>query len=393
MADTLLYNTLTRLKEPLSDQIVGIYVCGVTPYDTTHLGHAFTYTAFDVLIRYLRFLGRDVTYVRNVTDIDDDILLRARSREMDWKELGDREYAKFVADMEHLNNLPPECKPRATEHIPEIVQITEGLLAKGCAYISQGNVYFDVKNYAGFGKLCGLSYVAELELANERGNFPADPLKRDPLDFVLWQAKKDGEPSWPSPWGEGRPGWHIECSAMSMKYLGESFAIHGGGGDLIFPHHEAEIAQSECLTGKPFVRFWMHTGMLYCGEHKMSKSLGNMVFLADLLPVCPPDAIRLYLLGHHYREPWNHDRRELAAARTLARKLSQALNGGSEDASDYEIERWGNTVLAALADDVDTPRAIEELRRLANSAEPEARRVGSTLGRRVLGLTFDTSGM
>jgi L-cysteine:1D-myo-inositol 2-amino-2-deoxy-alpha-D-glucopyranoside ligase len=392
MPDTLLYNTLTRQKEPLSDVIVGIYVCGVTPYDTTHLGHAFTYTTFDVLIRYLRFLGRDVTYVRNVTDIDDDILLRARSREMDWKELGDREYAKFVADMEHLNNLPPECEPRATEHIPEIVQIIQGLLAKGCAYASDGNVYFDVKNYPNFGKLCGLSYVAQLEVANERGNFPADPLKRDPLDFVLWQARKDGEPSWPSSWGEGRPGWHIECSAMSMKYLGETFAIHGGGGDLIVPHHEAEIAQSECLTGKPFVRFWMHTGMLYCGEHKMSKSLGNMVFLADLLPVCPPDAIRLYLLGHHYRESWNHDRRELAAARTLARKLSQAFNGGSEDASDDDIERWGGRVLAALADDLDTPKAIEELRKLASS-EPEARRIGRTLGKRVLGLTFETTGI
>jgi len=388
MPDPVLYNTLTREKEALSDQTVGIYVCGVTPYDTTHLGHAFTYTAFDVLIRYLRSLGRDVTYVRNVTDIDDDILLRARSREMQWKELGDREYAKFAADMEHLNNLPPEHEPRATDHIPEIVGIIGGLLAKGCAYASNGNVYFDVRNYPNFGKLCGLSYVAQLEVANERGNFPADPLKRDPLDFVLWQAKKDGEPSWPSPWGEGRPGWHIECSAMSMKYLGETFAIHGGGGDLIFPHHEAEIAQSECLTGKPFVRFWMHTGMLYCGEHKMSKSLGNMVFLADLLPVCPADAIRLYLLGHHYREPWNHDRRELAAARSLARKLSHTLNGGGEDASDEEIERWGGSVLAALADDLDTPNAIEELRKLALSREPEARRVARTLGERVLGLTF-----
>ena len=389
MPDPVLYNTLTREKEPLSDQSVGIYVCGVTPYDTTHLGHAFTYTAFDVLIRYLRFLGRKVTYVRNVTDIDDDILLRARSREMHWKELGDREYAKFATDMEHLNNLPPEHEPRATDHIPDIVQIIEGLLAKGCAYASDGNVYFDVKNYARFGKLCGLSYVAQLELANERGNFPADPLKHDPLDFVLWQAKKDAEPSWPSPWGEGRPGWHIECSAMSMKYLGETFAIHGGGGDLVFPHHEAEIAQSECLTGKPFVRFWMHTGMLYCGEHKMSKSLGNMVFLADLLPVCPPDAIRLYLLGHHYREPWNHDRRELATARTLARKLSQALNGGLEEASPDEIERCGSGVLAALADDLDTARAIEELRKLAFSGEPRARRVGRTLGTHVLGLTFE----
>ncbi len=389
MPDPVLYNTLTREKEPLSDQSVGIYVCGVTPYDTTHLGHAFTYTAFDVLIRYLRFLGRNVIYVRNVTDIDDDILLRARSREMHWKELGDREYDKFTTDMEHLNNLPPEHEPRATDHIPDIVQIIEGLLAKGCAYASDGNVYFDVKNYARFGKLCGLSYVAQLELANERGNFPADPLKHDPLDFVLWQAKKDAEPSWPSPWGEGRPGWHIECSAMSMKYLGETFAIHGGGGDLVFPHHEAEIAQSECLTGKPFVRFWMHTGMLYCGEHKMSKSLGNMVFLADLLPVCPPDAIRLYLLGHHYREPWNHDRRELATARTLARKLSQALNGGLEEASPEEIERCGSGVLAALADDLDTARAVEELRKLAFSGEPRARRVGRTLGKHVLGLTFE----
>ena len=192
MPDPVFYNTLACEKQPLSNETVGIYVCGVTPYDTTHLGHAFTYTAFDVLIRYLRFLGRNVTYVRNVTDIDDDILLRARSREMDWKELGDLEYAKFAADMEHLNNLPPEHEPRATDHIPDIVRIIDGLLAKGCAYASAGNVYFDVKNYKEFGRLCGLSYVAQLELANERGNFPADPLKRDPLDFVLWQAKKDG---------------------------------------------------------------------------------------------------------------------------------------------------------------------------------------------------------
>jgi cysteinyl-tRNA synthetase len=206
---------------------------------------------------------------------------------------------------------------------------------------------------------------------------------------VLWQAKKDGEPSWSSPWGEGRPGWHIECSAMSMKYLGEGFAIHGGGGDLVFPHHEAEIAQSECFTGHSFVRLWMHTGMLYCGEHKMSKSLGNMVFLADLLPTCPPDAIRLYLLSHHYRQPWNHDRRELAAARTLSRKLSQALNGDREGVVTEETERLGSGVLAALADDLNTPRAIEELRGLALSAEPEARRAARTLGERVLGLTYE----
>ena len=388
MTDPLLYNTRSRQKEPLSDRRIGIYVCGVTPYDTTHLGHAFTYTAFDVLIRYLRFLGREVTYVRNVTDIDDDILLRAASREMDWKELGDLEYAKFVADMECLNNVPPEVEPRATDHIPDIIRIIEGLLAKDFAYERDGHVYFEVKKDDSFGKLCGLSYIAQLELANERGNFPADPLKRDPLDFILWQAKKDHEPSWPSPWGEGRPGWHIECSAMSMKYLGESFAVHGGGGDLVFPHHEAEIAQSENFTGKPFVRFWMHTGMLYCGEHKMSKSLGNMVFLADLLPVCPPDAIRLYLLGHHYREPWNHDRRGLAAARTLARRLSQSL-AGTIDASDNEIDRLGDRFHRAVSDDLNTPRAIAELRTLAETADPAARCVARSLGERVLGLTFE----
>ncbi len=387
----VLYNTLSRQLEPLTDKRVGIYVCGVTPYDTTHLGHAFTYTSFDVLIRYLRFLGREVTYVRNVTDIDDDILLRARSREMDWKELGDRECAKFVADMEHLNNVPPEVEPRATEHIPEIIRIIEGLLAKGFAYEREGHVYFEVKKDPDFGCLCRLSYVAQLELANERGNFPADPLKRDPLDFVLWQAKKDHEPSWASPWGEGRPGWHIECSAMSMKYLGESFAVHGGGADLVFPHHEAEIAQSEGFTGKPFVRLWVHTGMLYCGEHKMSKSLGNMVFLADLLPTCPPDAIRLYLLGHHYREPWNHDRRELAAARTLVRRLTHSLSDGGA-ANQDEIDRFGASVLNALSDDLDTPRAIAALRTLAVSSEPAGRRVARTLGEQVLGLRFDSAG-
>ena len=392
MNDPLLYNTLSREKEPLTDERVGIYVCGVTPYDTTHMGHAFTYTAFDVLIRYLRFLGREVTYVRNVTDIDDDILLRARSREMDWKELGDREYAKFAADMEHLNNVPPEFEPRATEHIPEIVADHRRAARRTAAPTSSTATSTSTsRTMPDFGKLCGLSYVAELELANERGNFPADPLKRDPLDFVLWQAKKDGEPSWPSPWGEGRPGWHIECSAMSMKYLGESFAIHGGGGDLVFPHHEAEIAQSECVTGKPFVRFWMHTGMLYCGEHKMSKSLGNMVFLADLLPVCPPDAIRLYLLSHHYREPWNHDRRELAAARTLARKLSQRAQRRRRE---RERRRDRSSRRRNSRGAGGRPRYARRRSKSSGSwrpaASPSARRVGRTLGERVLGLTFES---
>ena len=386
--ELFVYNTLSRQTERLEEQHVGLYVCGVTPYDTAHLGHAFTYTAFDVLIRYLRFLGRQVTYVQNVTDIDDDILLRARSTGVNWKELGDREYARFVEEMRRLNNLPPEVAPRATEHIADIVRIVEGLLQKGPAYENQGNVYFQVRKYPQFGRLCRLPYEAQLELANDRGNFPLDPLKRDPLDFVLWQAKKEGEPSWPSPWGEGRPGWHIECSAMSTRYLGESFAVHGGGEDLIFPHHDAEIAQSESYTGKPFVRYWMHTGMVYCGQHKMSKSLGNMVFISELLEKCPADAVRLCLLVHHYRQSWDFDARRLVSTRRLARTLYRAL-ADCDEASGDDLQRWGGPFLSAMSDDLNTPRAIAELAKLAEFGEPSARRAARTLGGRVLGLTFE----
>jgi cysteinyl-tRNA synthetase len=381
------FDTLTRRKEPVEETDLGLYVCGVTPYDTSHVGHAFTYTVFDVLVRYLRFLGRRVTYVQNVTDIDDDILLRARSTGAGWKELGDREYARFQEAMATLNNVPPDVAPRATQHIPDMLRIVRGLLGKGFAYERQGNVYFEVKRDPAFGKLFRMPYEAQLQIASERGNFPGDPLKKDPLDFVLWQAKKPGEPSWPSPWGEGRPGWHIECSAMSMKYLGETFALHGGGEDLVFPHHDAEIAQSESYTGKTFVRHWMHTGLVYCGAHKMSKSLGNMVFVRDLLNTCPPDAIRLYLLSRHYRDNWSHSPRVLVPARRLARHLAQRL-AECDDANGEDLERWGRPFVAALGDDLDTPRAIRELNALSESTEPGARRAARTLGGRILGLTF-----
>ena len=384
-------NTLTQRADAIEETEVGIYVCGVTPYDVSHLGHAFTYTSFDVLVRLLRFLGRRVTYVQNVTDIDDDVLLRASSTGVDWKELGDREYARFRQAMAAINNLPPDVAPRATEHIPEILRIVEGLLSKGFAYERQGSVYFEVAKDLRFGRLFRQPYEAKLQIANERGNFPADPLKKDPLDFVLWQAKKAGEPSWPSPWGEGRPGWHIECSAMSMKYLGESFAVHGGGEDLIFPHHDAEIAQSENYTGKPFARYWVHTGMVYSGKHKMSKSLGNMVFVPDLLQVSSPDTVRLYLLSHRYRQSWEHQRRELVEARAVAKGLEQALSDAGGATPD-EIERYGGPLLKTLCDDLDTPRAIGELRRLAESSEPAARRVARALGSGILGLTFGPEG-
>ena len=385
--DLYLYNTLSHEKAPVTETDVGLYVCGVTPYDTSHLGHAFTYTAFDVLVRYLRFIGRRVTYVQNVTDIDDDILLRAASRGVGWKELGDREYASFRENMAALHNLPPDVAPRATEHIPEMLRIIEVLLRKGLAYERHGSVYFEVREHAGFGKLSRLPYAAQLELANERGNFPADPLKKDPLDFVLWQAKKAGEPSWSSPWGEGRPGWHIECSAMSMKYLGDTVTVHGGGDDLVFPHHDGEIAQSENYTGRPFARYWMHTGMVYCGEHKMSKSLGNMVFVADLLGSWSPDAVRLYLLSHHYRQPWDHPKDAGVPTVDLAASLTGAFATAGAATSE-DIAGCGGPFLGAMADDLNTPAALAALRRLAESGDPGARRAGRMLGERVLGLTF-----
>jgi L-cysteine:1D-myo-inositol 2-amino-2-deoxy-alpha-D-glucopyranoside ligase len=243
-----------------------------------------------------------------------------------------------------------------------------------------------VKKDRTFGKLFPEDYEAMLQVANERGNFPADPLKRDPLDFVLWQHQKPGEPAWESPWGPGRPGWHIECSAMAMKYLGNTVTIHGGGEDLVFPHHEAEIAQSENSSGEPFVKVWMHAAMVYCGEHKMSKSLGNMVFVADLLQRCPADAVRLYLLQHHYRQPWNHPMEAELPTCELAHELSGLLAGAGETTRE-EIGGRGRAFLIALAADLDTPRAIEELAKLARGEERD-RAVARALGTAVLGLDF-----
>ena len=384
-----IYNSLSKKEERLeAGSLIGLYVCGITPYDITHLGHAFTYTAFDVLVRYLRFLEHRVTYVQNVTDIDDDILIRAAAIGVDWKELGEEQTRKYIEDMKTLNNLPPDIMPRATDHIEDMIRVIEGLLEEGFAYETRGNIYFRVQSTQNFGKLCPIPYEAQLQLANERGNFPDDPLKKDPLDFVLWQAKKNGEPFWPSPWSQGRPGRHIECSAMSMKYLGGSTVIHGGGEDLMFPHHDCEIAQSENYIGQSFVRHWMHTGMVYCGAKKMSKSLGNMIFLSDLVAKYPPDAVRLYLLSHHYRRGWNYDPQELEAADSLARILIET-GSGVADADEEDLSRFSEPFLSALAQGLDTPRAIQELNKLANLRNPSASRALRTLGGSVLGLSFN----
>ncbi len=392
-------SSLPKLFNPLSDSLeildltspVGIYVCGITPYDTTHLGHAFTYTSYDVLVRLLRFLNYEVSYVQNITDIDDDVLLRAGTLGVDWKDLGDREVEKFRHDAVSLNNLPPDVMPRATEHINEITDFVGQLLANNVAYESEGSVYFEVKRAGSFGtRLFRRTYDEQLSTANKHGNFPDDPAKRDPLDFVLWQRTKQGEPSWPSPWGAGRPGWHIECSAMSQRYLGNSFAIHGGGSDLLFPHHECEIAQAEFSHGELPAKYWMHTGMVHYEGEKMSKSLGNMVFVADLLSEHTGNAIRLCLLAQHYREPWTYEASLMERAEAIEARLS-VLGTSQSDVSSEDLESLGCGVLDALKDDMNTPLALTELVQLAESGERNAQGVAEKLASSIFGLRWDQS--
>lgn len=364
-----LYNDLTKTIEkfePSAPRSASIYVCGITPYDTTHLGHAFTYTAMDILIRYLELRGLRVNYAQNVTDIDDDILRKARQVGADWKELGNQWTRHFIEDMKSLNVRPPDYFPRATDVIAEMIATVKALLKAGYAYASGGSVYFHIDAWPEYGKLSRLSREEMLPIANERGNNPNDPNKRHPLDFVLWQAQAPGEPAWESPWGPGRPGWHIECSTMASRYLGNSVDIHGGGSDLVFPHHESEIAQTEGATGKkPFVRFWLHTSMVRHGGEKMSKSLGNLVLVRDLLKTWSPHALRLYLGAHHYRESWEHSGEGLKEAEELAQKLAQAIKARSGRRTSLDPAPRYAAFLEAMEHDLGTPAAILALRELA----------------------------
>jgi len=391
-----LYNSLSKTIEPFQPQgdSVSIYVCGITPYDTTHLGHAFTYTSADILIRYLEYKGLTVRYVQNVTDIDDDILRKAREAGDDWQNLGNRWTAHFIQDLISLNVRPPDFYPRATDVIPEIIALVEKLLEQGCAYESGGNVYFEVASWPEFGKLSALPLSEMLPVANERGNNPNDPQKRNPLDFVLWQAQATGEPAWLSPWGPGRPGWHIECSTMSTQFLGETIDFHSGGGDLIFPHHECEIAQIEPVTGKkPFVRFWIHAAMVHHDGAKMSKSLGNLIMVRDLLKIYSPDVLRIYLGRHHYREVWSYSESELSLAEEFSKKINQALLVQGDSGKSID-PAWAIKVFeAALEDDLNTPVACQVLCDLADKlidgaksgkavgeAQSAIRRMGSVFG-------------
>lgn len=365
-----LYNSRSgtvEVFEPKADPVT-MYVCGITPYDTTHLGHIFTYASADVLIRFLRYRGFKVKYVQNLTDIDDPILREAKKQNEDWKELGNRWTIRFIEDMKLLNVKAPDIFPRATDVISGIIATTGKLLENGCAYPAGGNVYFQVSKWKDFGKMSGIPPEQMLSVANERGNHPDDPNKRDPLDFPLWQAQQAGEPAWESPWGPGRPGWHIECSTMSSQFLGDTIDIHGGGSDLIFPHHEGEIAQSECATGRhPFVRYWFHTAMVHYRGKKISKSLGNLIMVRDVLKNCSPDGLRLYLANHKYRDKWEHNEAELADAERMLEKWKKALSvtGGPRTAAALETEDQRTAFMEALANDLNTPLAARELDKLA----------------------------
>ncbi len=319
-----LYNTLAHRKEPfepLEPGHVRMYACGITAYDDCHIGHARAALTFDVILRCLEFLGYRVTYVRNFTDVDDKIIARAAERGLPPDELAERYMAAYHRDMDRLGLRRPHVEPRATQHIPQMIALVEDLVRRGVAYAVEGDVYFAVSRFPSYGKLSGRD-PGEL-LAGAR--VEVDERKRDPLDFALWKASKPGEPAWESPWGPGRPGWHIECSAMSAHYLGETFDIHGGGADLIFPHHENEIAQSEASTGQPLARYWVHNGFVNIRAEKMSKSLGNVLNLKDLLEQRSAEAIKLFLLGTHYRSPVDFTFERLDEAERSADRLREVV--------------------------------------------------------------------
>jgi len=378
-----LRNTETNAVQPLEPGThpVRLYVCGITPYDTTHLGHAFTYVTFDVLVRTLRARGQSVRYVQNVTDIDDDIIRRARELGTTWEHLAAKETALFEADMAALNVHAPDVFPWASRTIPKIIELISKLVAQGHAYQSGGNVYFRVGSVADYGRLSRLSRAEMVTLSAERGADPNDPRKQDPVDFVLWQESAAPEPSWPSPWGDGRPGWHIECSAMVLEHLGPQLDVHGGGADLIYPHHESEIAQSESATGvRPFARIWVHVGMLRYRGQKMSKSLRNLVLVRDLLQRYDADSIRVLLLRHHYREPWEYTEDQLADAAGWTRRLQEAAHHSSPAG-----DRASATVRAALDDDLNTPRALELLEESLTNGDDSWPDAAAMLGLRLEG--------
>ncbi|MGD1075277.1 MAG: cysteine--tRNA ligase [Thermodesulfovibrionales bacterium] len=366
------YNTLTGNKEellPLFPGKIGIYACGVTVYDLCHIGHARSAIVFDVLRRYLTFKGFTVKYVRNFTDIDDKIINRARTDGIPWDEVARKYTAEYYRDMDRLGVGRADSEPLATEHIPEIIAIVKGLLGKGYAYAVDGDVYFEVGKFPNYGKLSKRD-VKDM-LAGAR--VEVDERKKNPMDFALWKSSKPGEPSWDSPWGPGRPGWHIECTAMATKHIGESLDIHGGGADLIFPHHENELAQSEAYSGKPFVKYWVHNGFITIDREKMSKSLGNFFTIREILDKFDPEVVRFFLLSTHYRSPIEFSDESLREAEssldryyTTLIRIEDFLREGPEKARpsaeetslEETLAAFMNAFREAMDDDFNTALAL-----------------------------------
>ncbi|MBN7818975.1 cysteine--tRNA ligase [Bowmanella yangjiangensis] len=361
-----IFNTLTRQKElftPLKQGEVGLYVCGITVYDLCHMGHARTYLSFDTMVRYLRHLGYKVNYVRNITDVDDKIIRRAAENGETPAQLTERTIAMMHEDFAAINLLPADVEPRVTTHMDEIIAITQTLVEKGHAYVApSGDVLFDVSTFKEYGKLSR----QDLEQLQAGARVEVNEDKDDPLDFVLWKSAKPGEVSWQSPWGAGRPGWHIECSAMSEKHLGSHFDIHGGGSDLIFPHHENEIAQSCCASSQPFANYWVHSGMVQVNQEKMSKSLGNFFTLRDVLKEYDAETLRYFLLSAHYRSQLNYSEDNIKQSRAALERLYTALRDVDADQS-VDIAYGGYMVRfnAAMDDDFNTPEAFSVLFELA----------------------------
>ncbi len=371
----VLYNTKTKKKDalvPLIPGQVSMYVCGVTVYDDCHLGHARSALTFDMIRRYLEFSGYQVTYVRNFTDIDDKILNRAKQEDVPWHEISERYIQNFYRDMGALGITKPSAEPRATEHMQDILHMVEGLVSKDMAYPIEGDVYFSVKKFSAYGQLSGKN----LEELQAGARVEVDTRKQDPMDFALWKAAKPGEPGWDSPWGKGRPGWHIECSAMSVAKLGPTFDIHGGGKDLIFPHHENEIAQSCAYTGKEFARYWVHNGFVTVDKEKMSKSLGNFFTIREIFdksPVSESEAItgeclRYYLMSTHYRSDLNFSEKSLPEAKAAMDNIYGLIQRLEESDSqetkmgDQECERalkgFSNKFQESMDDDFNTPKVL-----------------------------------
>ena len=378
-----IYNSLTRTKQefkPITPGKIGMYVCGVTVYDLCHIGHARTFVNFDVIVRYLRYAGYEVKYVRNITDIDDKIIKRANERGISAHDLAEQFIVEMHKDFDALNIKRPDIEPKATDNITEIVNFVQKLIDNQHAYVAEnGDVLFDINSFKEYGKLSG----QKLDELQAGARIEVEKTKHNPLDFVLWKMSKPGEPSWESPWGAGRPGWHIECSAMNNKYLGKEFDIHGGGSDLIFPHHENEIAQSCCANKTPYVHYWMHSGMVMINEEKMSKSLNNFFTIRDVLETYDAETIRFFLLSGQYRSPLNYSQENLDKARAALNRLYTTLRDTQAVEPDSTEDEYTAKFKEYMDDDFNTPGSIAVLFDLAKQINKESGETAQKLAGRL----------